>query len=180
LMTLDRLNHHDSKISRMYSLVAMPELPADERISPSTAPHSFIDDAVVHALLHQHHDAWQEQRYLGEDFAGRDDCTLLGSEARIVPQRQAIGPFFANAAELHRTQPVAAPQTPITAETPQAHSHRSWTWLSAAALILTAGICAVSAMPRSGSLRISPHSRASAPALLHSSDHALIVIDKSR
>lgn len=166
----------------MYSFVALPELPVDARVAPSAPALSFVDDDAVQALLHQRRDVWQEQRYIGEDFAGRDDCTLPASEGHTLPQRRAIGPFFASPLLGAPQAVVSSEPAPSTAGQVLPHQ-RAWTWLSAAALILTAGLCALSAMPGTTTLRIGSQSQADEPTILtaqQSTADARIVIDNRR
>ena len=119
----------------MYSLVELPQLPTDARLIAASAPQSFIDEIEIHSLFHHHRQNWQEQRYLGEDFAGRDDCLLSSDDAHIVPHRQEIGAFFA---------PVAVTQTPspaVISLAPTSSSRRMpWVIAAASTLLLATGL----------------------------------------
>lgn len=67
----------------MYHLTELPYLPADPRIVREILGESFIDEIAVHSISELPHQ-WQEQRYLGEDYAGRDDCLRNPDEAELI------------------------------------------------------------------------------------------------
>jgi hypothetical protein len=67
----------------MYHLTELPCLPADPRIVREIRGETFIDDVAVHSLA-EHQSQWQDQYYLGEDFAGRDDCRKNTDEAELI------------------------------------------------------------------------------------------------
>ena len=67
----------------MYHLTGLPYLPADPRIVREILGESFIDEIAVHSISDLPHQ-WQEQRYLGEDYAGRDDRPRNPDEAELI------------------------------------------------------------------------------------------------
>lgn len=157
----------------MYSLIALPELPTDARLVTALPQQTFIDDIEIHALLYHQRQNWQEQRYLGEDFAGRDDCLLSGDGSHSLPQREQVGAFFTPVSAVPVTAPVlislaAAPTT----------SYRPWIIAAASALLLAGGLWA--ARPDAPAIPTNQQVETAAPILdsYAKSESTLIVIDK--
>ena len=78
----------------MYHLKEIPTLPSDPRLATSTPREPFIDEAAIQMLMQRHQPQWHEQRYFGEDFAGREDCLLTTDDAHALPVRHPLGAFF--------------------------------------------------------------------------------------
>lgn len=78
----------------MYHLNELPSLPADPRLGEPVTREPFIDEATVSHMMQRQQADWQEQYYFGEDFAGRDDCSLDPNDALTLTARQQFGAFF--------------------------------------------------------------------------------------
>lgn len=119
----------------MYSLVELPQLPTDARLTVASHQQSFIDESEIHSMLRHQRQNWLEQRYLGEDFAGRDDCLLSSDDAHSVPRRQQIGAFFTPISVAPQSAPAKITFTPMAPS-----SARPWVVAVASSLLLAAGL----------------------------------------
>lgn len=90
----------------MYFTNILPSLPTESLASQpaGTVPprmHSFVDDAEVATILNRWGETdWQEQFFIGEDFAGREDCIPCHVQAHEWRSRQELGPFYSSAESL--------------------------------------------------------------------------------
>lgn len=86
----------------MYFANILPSLPSEPIQGTQATPvssrmHSFVDDEEVGHVLHRWSESnWQEQCFIGEDFAGREDCQTLLMQKHEWRPRQELGPFYSN------------------------------------------------------------------------------------
>jgi hypothetical protein len=84
----------------MYIATILPTLPIEES---DTAMHgfrdyrnqSFIDESLTAEMIDDWTQSdWQEQRFFGEDFAGREEYVQQAAPQIALVGRQELGPFY--------------------------------------------------------------------------------------
>jgi hypothetical protein len=84
----------------MPNVTILPTLPSETNAAITTAAWEFpplplIDESSVAIVVHRwKQKPWLEQCFFGEDFAGREDCTLTKSRPCDWQGRRELGPFF--------------------------------------------------------------------------------------
>jgi hypothetical protein len=127
----------------MYSLKSLPSFPTESPSADLSLRQPFVEDGVIAAVVRRQELSWQNLRYFGEDFAGRDDCPVPHADTHAWPARQVCGAFFTPAAEssVAEISPAPADTLPET-ETPSDVPvwNRSLAVASAAAILLSASL----------------------------------------
>jgi hypothetical protein len=103
----------------------------------------FVEDGVIAAVVRRQELGWQDLRYIGEDFAGRDDCPAPIASAHPWTTRQACGAFFTPAPEAPAPVIIAAPESHASEPPEETHAplwRRSLAIASAAAILLSASL----------------------------------------
>ena len=84
----------------MYFATILPTLPSDESVTATSNScdlrnQSFVDDSMTTEIIEDWAQTeWQEQRFFGEDFAGRDEYVQqIAPQSRLLG-RQELGPFY--------------------------------------------------------------------------------------
>lgn len=127
----------------MYSLTSLPSFPTDAPSAAQSRLQPFVDDGAIAAVVSRQQFGWQELRYIGEDFAGRDDCPELHTRVPALLTRQTCGAFFTPTPEksvplTNVVSAVSAPEIDASSATPL--WSRSLAVASAAAILLAASL----------------------------------------
>lgn len=126
----------------MYSLTNLPCFPTESRSVEEDVRHSFVEDDAITAVVRRQTLGWQELRYIGEDFAGRDDYPApLTNTPQAWPARQACGAFFTPAAAA--AAPAGITASSATGAQDEGHAplwRSSLAIASAAAILLSASL----------------------------------------
>lgn len=165
----------------MYHLKELPTLPTDPRLATSAPREPFIDEAAIHVLMQRHQPQWNEQRYFGEDFAGRDDCLLATEDTHALPVRHPLGAFFA---PVHQEESLESTTVILTQE----RSVKRNLFLTAAAAVAVVATSLTGVWAAHAFTPAVPASKPPVPQLYSLSYHeaaenaetAMIVIDKHR
>lgn len=127
----------------MYPLKSLPSFPTESPSAERSLRQPFVEDGVIAAIMCRQEVGWRDMRYIGEDFAGRDDCPVPLAATQPWPVRQACGAFFAPVTDATGSAIIAAAE-PNTAEPSQEASiplwRRSLAIASAAAILLSAAL----------------------------------------
>lgn len=125
----------------MYSLNNLPSFPTESSSAEQGLRQPFVEDGVIAAVVRRQELGWQNLRYFGEDFAGRDDCPVPHANTQPWPARQACGAFFTpstetSEAEMNTASSDILPEPGNPSEAPL--WNRSLAVASAAAILLSA------------------------------------------
>jgi hypothetical protein len=132
----------------MYNATIFPTLPSDTNATITAPAWEFpvlplIDESSVAIVVHRwKQKPWLEQCFFGEDFAGREDCTLTKSRPSDWQGRRELGPFFSRPNDVPHSmgfqRPTIRPSEVELILSAQRFRRRSIAAASAAAAILAA------------------------------------------
>lgn len=133
----------------MYHATIFPTIPSETNAA-TTIPAGelpslpLIDENSVAIVVHRwKQKPWLEQWYLGEDFAGREDCTVNKSKPSDWQGRRELGPFFSRPHDVPHSmgfhRPTIRPSEIEMILSAQRFRRRSIAAASAAAAMLAAG-----------------------------------------
>ena len=95
----------------MHFATILPTLPSDERdiamkSSSELRNQSFIDEGLTTEIIEDWvQSEWQEQRFFGEDFAGREEYVQQSVPQLLLQGRQELGPFYSRPISAEIMQP---------------------------------------------------------------------------
>ncbi len=127
----------------MHSLANLPCFPTESPCMDENLRQPFVEDGVINAVVRRQELGWQDLRYIGEDFAGRDDCPAPIDSAHPWTTRQACGAFFAPAPEAPAPALIDASEPHSSETLEESHAplwRRSLAIASAAAILLSSSL----------------------------------------